>query len=360
MNRKNIILIIIFTALIFTLFGSGIYYFIKIKKETQTSELITESKKNEKEHQHCLNEDERVDFKIERLGKYPSLEYDRGFIEVVVKDLNTGKETAKFIIDEIISPSHYHPIEIHKCGVYVIRVFNYDPQKTKQEPGYRKELWKYEYNGDSQILILFAEKTKEFVSYYSPDFRIGPLETYIVLEKGYLGKEDYSLVIKDLKTKEDIFTLSMKEIVKQYSNIVGVFDMLEWTKDSKYFWGSISEGAYVHGYFRIDTTNWKTDIFEAPEGAMGGFPLNINTGYVSIQPGQVWTGDYQLTQELKEQYKKEGKKSSLYLFNLFTKEKILLDTVDEPLWSFKSKWIFDTELEYTLPSGEKKIYKIEE
>ena len=42
---------------------------------------------------------------------------------------------------------------------------------------------------------------------------------------------------------------------------------------------------------------------------MGGSPLNINTGYLPIQPGQVWTGDYQLTQELKEQYKKEGKNS---------------------------------------------------
>ncbi len=61
----------------------------------------------------------------------------------------------------------------------------------------------------------------------------------------------------------------------------------------------------------------------------------------------------------KEKWLKEGKKSGLFLYNLFTKEKIFIVSVEEPLWWFKSNWLSDTELEYELPTGEKKIYKIQ-
>ncbi|MBU4224016.1 hypothetical protein KJ934_02240 [Patescibacteria group bacterium] len=347
--------ITIIFIIILTILGGGIYAFIKEK--IILPKFIT-NQKNKTGYLFCLSEDEQAEFKINHLGEYPSVEYDKGFVEVVVKELSSDKEIIRFKINNIISPSHYHPVEIHQCGVYVIRTFNYDPKKTKQEPGYKNELWIYNYNGRGEPLILLAEKPKEFISYYSPDFRVSPAESYIVLEKGYSGKDDYSLVIKNLNTKEDIFTLPSKELQRMNSNFIGVFDMLEWSEDGQYFWGSVSDGAYVNGYFRIDTQNWKTDIYKAPDGAMGGSPLNINTGYLPVQPGQVWTGDYQLTEDLKKQYKKEGKKSQLYLYNLFTKEKTLVETTDEPLFWFKPKWLSDTQLEYELPTGEKKVYEV--
>lgn len=338
--------------------GGGIYFFLK--KEIITPKLTLKNQENETEHLLCLSESEQADFKIERLGKYPSVEYDKGFIEVVVKEVDTYKETSRFKIDNVINPSHYHPAEIHKCGVYVIRVFNYDPSKTKQDPGYKNELWKYDYNGNGKPIILFSEKSKEFISYYSPDFRIDPNENFLVLEKAYLGRKDYSLVIKNLNNKENIFVLSAKEITEQHQNIVGNFNMREWTKDSRYFWGDIFVGAYVKGFFRIDTFNWKTDIFEAPEGVGGGDALNTEKGLVTRHPGYVWTGLDILTEEIKKEWRKQGKKSTLYLYNLFTKEQILLETTDEPLWFFKPKWLSDTELQYELPTGEKKIYRVKE
>lgn len=354
--KKNIILTIIF-IIILTILGGGIYAFLK--KKIILPNFIT-NQENETGHFFCLNEDEQAEFKINRLGEYPSAEYDKGFVEVVVKKFSSDKEIIRFKIDNIISPSHYHPVEIHQCGVYVIREFNFDFKKFKPLPGFSVELWKYQYNGDGEKILTLAgeyEYSKTKV-YYSYDFRIDSFEKYLVLEKGYLGKEDYSLVIKDLNTKEDIFVLSMKSIVEQYPNMAGSFGLDQWTKDGRYFWGDIFDGAYVNGYFRIDTQNWKADIYEAPDGAMGGSTLNINTGYLPIQPGQVWTGDYQLTEELKEQYRKEGKKSRLYLYNLFTKEKTLIETTDEPLFWFKPKWLSDTELEYEMPNVEKKVYEI--
>lgn len=354
MSKKNLIILISFIIL---LVGSIISVFLL--REWKSSIKQKENKEISAQRQSCLNKNEQANFTIKRLGKYPSPEYDKGFIEVVIKDINTDKEVTKLKIDNIISPSHYHPIEVHKCGIYVIRVFNYDPEKTKQDSGYKDELWKYDYTGKGEGFILLAEKPKEFISYFSPDFRVDSTESYIVLEKGYLGKNDYALIIKDLKTKDDVFVLLPEDLQKKNSNFIGVFDMLEWSEDGRYFWGSISEGAYVNGYFRIDTSNWKADIFEAPDGAMGGSKLNIKTGYLPIQPGAVWTGDLQLTQELKEQYRKEGRKSALYLYNLFTKEKILItSTTDDPLWWFKPNWLSDTKLEYEIPVEGKKIYEI--
>ena len=299
----------------------------------------------------CLDEKKEVSYKIEEK------ESPLADAVVFVSDKSTEKESFSFKIENIFKTST--SIELHKCGVYVIRIFNYDPNKTRQNPGYKDEIWAYDYNGRGKLLVLLSEKPKEFISYYSLDFRINPDEKYVVLVKGYLGRDDYALVIKDLNNKEDIFSLFAKEIFKQYPNIVGNFDMREWSKDSRYFWGDIFDGAYVLAYFRIDTQNWIYDIYEAPDGAGGGSPLNINTGYVPIQPGQVWTGDYQLTQDLKEQYRKEGKKSELYLYNIFTNKKIFVEIDDEPLFWFKPTWVSDTELQYELPSGEKKIYKIE-
>ena len=320
--------------------------------------------KNQTFSDGCLKDSWEVDYEFE-IKKTPLSD-----VNIFIKNKDSQEIISFFQIENI--RKNYHPIELHKCSVYIIRMFNYDYQKTKQEPGYKAELWKYDYNGKGEFILLFHEKIskdgeKIYKSYYGTDFRISPDEKYAVLEKwtitefdkgGYVDGKDKSIVIKNINTKENIFILSAKSIRKQNPNVVGSFGFDKWTEDGRYFWGVISEGAYVKGYFRIDTQNWKTDIFEAPNGAMSGSPLNINTGYFPIQPGQVWTGDFQMTQELKEQYKKEGKKSLLYLYNLFTKKKIFIVDNEEPLWWFKPRWLSDTELEYELPNGEKKIYEI--
>ncbi len=336
--QKRIALILILSVLLTVVMA--IYFFSFTKNNDEVKKIF----KKEQILSKCLNENFDASYKIDEK------EIPLADIIIYITDKNIGKEISSFRIDNIFKTST--SIELHRCGIYVIKFFNYDPKISKQKSEFNVEFWKYYYNGKGTKLLLSED--------FSYDFRIDPEEKYIVLEKGYLSKDDYALIIKDLNTKEDIFTFSAASIFKQYPNVVGNFNMQEWTKDSRYFWGDIFDGAYVNGYFRIDTQNWKADVYEAPDGAMGGFPLNVNTGYVPIQPGQVWTGDYQLTEELKEQYKKEGKKSELYLYNLFTKEKIQIETSNEPLFYFEPKWLSDNELEYELPTGEKKVYIINE
>ena len=345
MKKKLVIIFLLMVVLIMTVFVYFFYF-----SETK-NELIEQNSSFSSE---CLSENLEVSYIIEK-ENVPLVD-----IIIKVNDKNTKETIQVFKIEKIFKTST--SIELHHCGVYVIREFNFDFKKYKPLADFSVEIWKYRYKDKrgERLLVLAGENNINKIEVnYGYDFRVDSNEKYIVLGRGYLGKEDYALVIKDLKTKEDIFELSAESIQKQNPNIVGVFDLLEWSEDGRYFWGSVSMGAYVSGYFRIDTTNWKVNIFDAPNGAMGGSRLNINTGNLPIQPGQVWTGDYQFTQELKEKYRKEGKFSSLYLYNLFTENQILLATTSEPLWWFKSQWISDTELEYYLPSGEKQIFRVE-
>ena len=357
--RRNFIIGGILVAIIMVIVGS--VYFLSPKKIPKSEEV----KKEEvfEKHTECLGENEQADFKVERLGKYPSVEYDKGFIEIMVKKLTSDKKITGFKIDNIINPSHYHPAEIHKCGIYVIREFNYSPKTRRSTLNYSNDLWKYNYKNEGMEILKFSftDSSGKYNSFYNDDFRIDSTENYVVLERGYLGKDDYSLVVKNLETKEDIFVLSANEIQKRNPNLAGGFDMREWSKDGRYFWGDIFDGAYVNAYFRIDTQNWKPDIYEALDGTGGGDALNVETGYVTYHKDIIpWTGDAEFDEINKEKWLKEGKKVHFYIYNLFTKKQIFLEIFDDPTWFTKPKWLSDTELQYELPSGEKKIYKLNE
>lgn len=346
-SKKNLAILIL--AVLLVVVGTGVSYFFFFQK----SNKLKNAEISKPQLIECLNENEEISYKIE--------EKESPLADVIVfTDKDTKKRSFFFKIENIFK--NYHPIELHSCGIYVIRFFNYDPNKTKQDPGFKVELWKYVHDGQGLNILLLSEKMADgtLKGDYSYDFRIDPLEEYLILEKSYLGKDDYSLVIKNLETKEDIFVLLAKEIFKQYPNIIGDFDMLEWTKDGRYFWGNVSDGAYVNGYFRIDTSSWKVDIYEAPQDVLGGDALNVEKGYITVHPGNVWYGFADMTEEEKAKRRVQGIGTELYIHNLFTGERQFIDKTTEPLWYFKPQWLSDTELQYELPTGEKKIYKINE
>lgn len=358
LNKRTIILIFI---LLMATLGAFIYYFhfFKLSLDGKKQYQGTQIKKPEKEFKSasCLTEDEMVEYKIENKKRISG--DSEALVQISVADKKTNFHKYRFQIDNV--RKHYHPFEIYNCGVYITRMFNYDPRKEgNQEPGYKEELWKYNYDGSGKPLILFAEKPKEFISYFSPDFRVDPSEHYIVLLKGYLGSLDYALVIKDLKTLEDAFVLPMTEIEKQNKEIIGNLELDSWTRDGRYFWAATHYGAVSLGFIRIDTQNWTSGIFPAPENVLGGDALNIENGYITAHPGNVWYGVEEIEQEEKAKRRKEGIGTELYIHNLFTGERQFIAKTDEPLWFFKPKWISESELEYESPSGEKNIYEIKD
>jgi len=334
---KKILIILIPLILIATITIAYFFFFpegkIKPDKKLKQSTFLTQ----------CLSENLEVSYKIEEK------ESPLADVVVYIIDENIGKKVTSFKIDNIFK--NYHPIELYKCGIYVIRFFNYDPRISKQKPEFRAEFWRYYYNGEG-IQLFFSED-------FSYDFRVDPTEIYLVLEQSYLGNPGYALVIKNLNTKEDVFVLPLAEIVNKYPDLEGSIGFNEWTKDGRYFWGNIFYGANVLAFFRIERDTWKTDILPAPKDVLGGDDLNLENGYITVHPGNVWFGISELTEEEKAKRRAQGIGTELYIHNLFTGERQFVDKTDEPLWYFKPKWISDTELEYEMPSGEKKTYKIE-
>jgi len=83
--------------------------------------------------------------------------------------------------------------------------------------------------------------------------------------KGYLGKEYYAIVIKDIKTLEDVFTFPILEIEKKNSDIAGDmnFEGGGWTRDGRYFWANIHDGANTLGFIRIDSQDWSVDFLRS-------------------------------------------------------------------------------------------------
>jgi len=357
MDKKQKVFIVISSLFLLVLLvsGGGVYFLFFTQKENidQQDEIVNKIQR----HAACLDGNEYASYIIDE--KYPTgIKVPTLPLTIFVQDKTTN-EKISFQIDNTGNPRGPRP-QLHKCGIYVTREFNFDPKTRRATPNYGIELWKYDYSNQGEKILLFSEAdvAGKYQSYFGGDFRVSPNEKYLVLEKGYLGKEDYALIIKDLNTKQDIFVLPTKEIAKQYPNLVGNFNMRDWTKDSRYFWGDIFDGADVLAIFRIDSTTWMWKLFEVPSYTMGGTALNPEYGYITYDDGPPWTGDMDFDEINKEKWLEEGKKLNFYLYNLFTKEKILLATVDNPLWNFKPKWLSDTELEYELQTGEKKIYQI--
>ena len=241
-------------------------------------------------------------------------------------------------------------------------------------PGLSSEIWRYDYNGvANKILVLSGESEtgvpdaggvpgKLYSFNYSFDFVTDPNEQYLVLEKSYLGKDDYALVIKELNTLKDLLVLNLKDVLRQHPDVIpGSFGLGRWSDDGKYLYGDIFQGALSTAYYVIKAETWKVDIYAAPSDILAGVERainfqNLHLAYVDIP---TFTGFQEVYEQIIKEAKREGKLKNLFVYNLRTKEKIKITSAD-PEWRFDINWLSDTELQYELPSGEKKIYKINE
>lgn len=348
MNRKIFLIIIIVLGLLI----GAVFYFRNFLANQKAAKLDVTPAKSV-----CLKDNEYADYTIDE--KYAKeIKVPKNPLVISVRDKQTLKEKFSFRIENI-NTDIAHSLELYKCGVYVMRFFNYDPKKTKQDSGFKVELWKYSYDGKGQSILLFSKKDAagNFKGDFSYIFSIDPQEKYIVLERGYLGSPDYAGVIKELGTLKDAFVLTLEDIKKINPAVEpGIIGLGKWSNDGKLVWGTVFNGPVDTGYIRVEVGAWKTDVFLPPPGLSGEQALNTN-GYIAYTDFTTFYGIDSIAQDAFAEFRKEGRQKHLYLYNFFTKEKKLLASVSDPEWHFKLKWISDTELGYTLPTGEKKIYK---
>lgn len=304
-----------------------------------------------------------ADWKCLEEGEYAEVVNDEkehvGMIDILIKKKENDELKTFFSLNDIMKTS-YHPIEVYKCGIYVLRGFGYDYNKSKVLPGYRNEIVRYDYaNHEGNSIQLSGENFQGKPEvYYSYDFRVSPDEKYITLVQGYGGEDNYALVIKDLNTLQDVYVLPYKEAPTQDIGIQTTLAMREWSVDGRYFWGSIDETAYTIRLFRIDMQTKKLDPYDLPGTVMVASPLNTARGLIPYIPGHEFLGIDVFAEEEKEARRAKGIGSELYLYNVFTRESFFVDKTDEPLWYFRMQWLSDTKLQYELPDGAKKVYEV--
>lgn len=277
-------------------------------------------------------------------------------VRITVKDKISGKKKYEFEI--MYNSKGAFTFAIFPCNIYVTKIFNYD-EKRGPLPGYRNELWRFHYDGSGEpLLTLF--KGEGAPDNFGQSFLVDPTETYIAFERSYLGSPSYALVIKNLNNLSDVHVLSYQSLIAAHEAPQGAIGLKQWTKDGRYFWGRIFDGAIVYAFFRLERDVWKTKVFPAPKDVLGGDALNVENGYITVHPGNIWFGFAEFEDREKAKRRVQGIGTELYIHNLITGERKFVTSTTEPLWYFKPKWLSDTELQYELPDGEKKIYKIQE
>lgn len=350
MNRK-IVIISILSTILFVLVASGFYLFLLKKTVNQQTRNEVPTPSNQKPfHASCLADDEVVEY--DRISQHPDITQPKEMSPfILVSNKNTKEITASFRLDNVNDSGH--PMEVHKCGVYFIRDSEFDKKNGIHT---KHEFWKYTYDQEKMILI----SNEEFKP-FSLDFLIDPKEKFISLEQWYGGRDDYALVIKELKTLKDAFVLPVAKIVKESPSVIGDigFDNGGWTSDGRFFWFHLFQTAEIVGFVRVDTDNWSYKIFPAPFRTMGGDTFNINNGMITYSENVApWTADEGLDQQYQAEAKRTGQISSFFIYNLFTKQKYLVATTTDPTYYFRPQWISDTKLQYELPNGERRVYEI--
>ena len=306
----------------------------------------------------CLSENESASYTFEDNARRAA-----SYVTVTVQD--DTETVARQFRETILAPTHYHPIELHPCGAYFARSLNYDYASRTTLVGYTAGIWKYDYMGRGEEIVTIGDAldgTKKSIrNFFSSDFRVSPDEKLILLERGYSSDDNYALVVKDIAAGSDVFVLPIADLWRENEHLVGNIMFLDWTREGQYFWFSLFEAAYVNGWVRIDSRDWSYELFEAPEGVLGGYPLNLETGWVPLIPGAFWTGVVEFDEDVKQERAAAGETANLYLYNVFSKERRLVEDTDVPIWrGLNAKWLSDSELEYTIPNGTKKTYRVGE
>lgn len=301
---------------------------------------------------NCIQEREKIDVTERKVGQYERL------LEVRINN-KENVERREFTILNVTGANK--PFEIRKCGIYVVRQFNIDTRTLELSDNFNISLWQFDFASKGGRKILdqaYNDNSGKEVVAFSFDFRVSPNEQFVVVTEGNTFREKYNLVIKSLvnftpNNLEDAMVIPFKDMIRTNPNIHGSIGFLEWSDDSRYFWGNIFDGAEVTAFFRVDMQNKSFEVYETPKVTLGGdaLTLNPNTGYFTYDPNGFWSPDVDDTKQWSARNRANGVHSELRVRHLPSGEDFLIDSTSEPLFEFRPRWLDDGTLEYQLPSG---------
>ena len=115
------------------------------------------------------------------------------------------------------------------------------------------------------------------------------------------------------------------------------------------------------GYFKIDIISGIMEYFDLPVDEFTVYSLNIDTGWVFFD-GRPNFFSFDGDDSEEKAYVKESKETGRIfhhgVYNIFTKEKIVITEYGDFYFFPRFEWIDEYSAWYFDPSGEKKIYTL--
>jgi len=278
----------------------------------------------------------------------PSWEVRTDIFDIFIKDEKSGEETFLMRLDKVYA-SHYHFAEYHNGNLYIIREFGYNPQTMTYSEDYTRELWRYDKEGGGKKL--FSAK--------GIDFRVDPKEKFVAMESGDVSIGEILTIIdpntSEIKLRASAETLIHPDLSRDIGEeIRGISIGLDyWSGDGRFFWGDLFFTAHPQQFFKVDTTNWKIIKYNVSSLHLNSTETSFNPNFEKI----VYSNAPAVFDvESAEEFKQSQQPVTLYLYDLNSEEKEVIDTsVAE--W-FNPKWLDNNTIEYT-KGGERTTWKLD-
>lgn len=358
-NYKKYLLSVFLVGLI----AHGALYYLKYKHNSKQNDIV-QNIKTDIENQSisrlkCLGDVILVDVD-DTINEYPV-----GYVGDMKVDVLINSIKKTIIVNDVKLNSLGSTFTKAKCHFYTTKFKNV--ARKPNDVGYDASLWRYTYDGEGEKVLDFTRRNDEYNSFfiYNLGYSVDPNERFIVLSHGFMsGGDEYKdilLYVKDLKTLKDIAVVDLKnDVFEKNLDIYGdvLFENAHWSDDGNYFLVPFNDQADVTGYVRVDLKNGTYQVYDSYLGTMAGDQLNINTGWTTFDDGPEWSGWKQIEEEVRDEWRKEGTKVNFGIYNIYTKEKRIIEQVDDTTHWHEPRWIDDSTLEYLAISGEKKVYKI--
>src|SRR3989338_7569558 len=224
----------------------------------------------------CISNNEQAVYSVKSYGT-------KGYMKVGVSDKTRPNHMrSKFQITAWVDPRY--PPEIHKCGIYVVRSFNYNIIEHSLNKNVSVELWQYSYDGNGKQLLILAstDENGNYNEYFHFNFSIDDTETHVALERGTGGNKDHQLILRDLQTGQEKLLLTGMSFYNTNVEICD-FEPISWTqgKLSVRIVGRLSDtDIEISEPYATDSWKIKSNIehhFEIDDKIYAGVVSNTNS-----------------------------------------------------------------------------------
>ncbi len=256
---------------------------------------------------------------------------DPDLADITVID-RVSEEIVYTITLEDVDTSNIHPAEYWGGNLYIRK-------RIGLEENYRSELWRYDQDGQGEVLYSFD----------SFQFRVAPNESLIAINNFVPGEGmQEKIIILDQKGKEVSSIVPKDELQEESDNML--MNLGGWSDDSSVFWGNYAYAYRPALFFVYEHNTQEIIVLDASDFTLQSeFSFNPNTRQLLFSDAPTFMEMSGYLRFLIQQTP-----VTLYLHDFSTGVQTPLDiTISD---YFNPKWISVNQISYDDPMGKGRIH----